>query len=563
MDEGFVGVGAGARVLLAARRGRHARVHARFGSGVYRCHHGQELSRSKRQALSAAGVSNTSDWRWCGSNFDALGNLRFKSAEFYSPSFDNELKYLDRQDIAEWDTYIEDINWGYTKFDNFGYAVVTIFQSITLEGWSDIMFFCQDGVSIGTASMYFVVMVLFGGFFALNLVLAVLGGGDERRNRGEGGAREGGEEKAEHEAEIRRQHAEKSDADFHAQRLASMGGDGALKSVGMTVDMLIAIEMSEQRREERAKERGSKDELSKDEEEEEVVDEEVALTRFAEFVEGPEVTLVFTLFIVINTLVLAMDRYPISLKQQDDLDITNFVFALIFIFEMVLKIAALGVRGYCVSDFNKFDGVVVLLSIVELIVAPPPFLSGKEATNSPLSSLRTFRLFRVFKLARSWEAMSRLLKLILQTCADIFYFALLLALFMYIYSLLGMQFFANRLRFDDFGYPKRPGDEGYEDAEVPRAHYDTLLWSFTTIFQILSGENWNANMYDGWRAAGPIAVLYYVSLITLGMFIVMNLFIAFALQLWLRQAPRRRGRRGRRRDRGRRGRCVRGDGRVR
>ena len=93
------------------------------GSGVYQCYHGQELSNRERQALNSAGVSNTSDWRWCGSNFDALGNLRFKSAEFYSPSFDNELKYLDRQDIAEWDTYIEDINWGYTKFDNFGYAV--------------------------------------------------------------------------------------------------------------------------------------------------------------------------------------------------------------------------------------------------------------------------------------------------------------------------------------------------------------------------------------------------------------------------------------------------------
>ena len=83
---------------------------------------------------------------------------------------------------------------------------------------------------------------------------------------------------------------------------------------------------------------------------ESVVDEEATLNRFAEFVEGPEVTLVFTLFIIINTLVLAMDRYPISPKQQDDLDITNFVFALIFIFEMVLKIAALGDRNPSVGD---------------------------------------------------------------------------------------------------------------------------------------------------------------------------------------------------------------------
>ena len=167
-------MGAAAQVLLAARRGRHARVHAGVGLGCLPVLPRPGAEQPRAPSPQQRGRSNTSDWRWCGSNTDALGNLRFQVGRFYSPSFDNELKYLDRQDIAEWDTYIEDINWGYTKFDNFGYAVVTIFQSITLEGWSDIMFFCQDGVSVASASIYFVVMVLFGGFFALNLVLAVL-----------------------------------------------------------------------------------------------------------------------------------------------------------------------------------------------------------------------------------------------------------------------------------------------------------------------------------------------------------------------------------------------------
>ena len=36
----------------------------------------------------------------------------------------------------------------YSNFDNIGYAIVTIFQSITLEGWSDIMYFYQDGASM-------------------------------------------------------------------------------------------------------------------------------------------------------------------------------------------------------------------------------------------------------------------------------------------------------------------------------------------------------------------------------------------------------------------------------
>ena len=42
-------------------------------------------------------------------------------------------------------------------------------------------------------------------------------------------------------------------------------------------------------------------------------------------------------------------------------------------------------------------------------------------------------------------------------------------------------------------------------------------------------ENWNAVMYDGWRAAGWPAVLYFLALILMGMFIVMNLFVAILL----------------------------------
>ena len=37
--------------------------------------------------------------------------------------------------------------------------------------------------------------------------------------------------------------------------------------------------------------------------------------------------------------------------------------------------------------------------------------------------------------------------------------------------------------------------------KVPRSHFDTFLWSFITIFQILTGENWNTVMY-GMRATG-------------------------------------------------------------
>lgn len=76
---------------------------------------------------------NESEFRWCGSNYDALGNRRFTGGVIEG---------------GEWGafrltrnaTFIEDLNWGYTTFDNIFVAFLSIFQSITLEGWSEILY---------------------------------------------------------------------------------------------------------------------------------------------------------------------------------------------------------------------------------------------------------------------------------------------------------------------------------------------------------------------------------------------------------------------------------------
>ena len=53
-------------------------------------------------------------------------------------------------------------------------ALITIFQCITLEGWTDIMYQLQDTSSPELVALYFVAIVVFGGLLAINLTLAVL-----------------------------------------------------------------------------------------------------------------------------------------------------------------------------------------------------------------------------------------------------------------------------------------------------------------------------------------------------------------------------------------------------
>jgi voltage-dependent calcium channel L type alpha-1D len=109
-------------------------------------------------------------------------------------------------------------------------------------------------------------------------------------------------------------------------------------------------------------------------------------------------------------------------------------------------------------------------------------------------------------------------------------FSVFLLLFMYVYALLGMQIFGNRFRFDPNGIPiTSPAAATDADEYVPRANFDSLLWSGVTVFQVLTGENWNNVLFDGWRTIGLPAVLYFVSLVVFGNFIVLNLFLAILL----------------------------------
>lgn len=173
-----------------------------------------------------------------------------------------------------------------------------------------------------------------------------------------------------------------------------------------------------------------------------------------------------------------------------------------------------------------FDGIIALSSVLELIVVS---LSGGGA-RSIVSVLRSFRLFRLFKMMKQWKSIHSLFNTMAQSASDVQSFGLLLGLFVFIYALVGMQLFANRLHFDQVtgSHISSILDPKYESADIPRSNFDDFFWAVTTVFQVLTGENWNEVMYSCWKATS-VAPVYFMSLIVLGVFFALNLFLAILL----------------------------------
>ncbi|OZC10594.1 hypothetical protein X798_02343 [Onchocerca flexuosa] len=217
--------------------------------------------------------------------------------------------------------------------------------------------------------------------------------------------------------------------------------------------------------------------------------------------------------ILINTLSMGIEYHQQPELLTTVLEISNYFFTGLFALEMLLKIGAEGLFGYLSDGFNLFDGGIVALSVLEL------FQEGKGG----LSVLRTFRLLRILKLVRFMPALRYQLVVMLRTMDNVTVFFGLLVLFIFIFSILGMNLFGCK-------FCKNPVNALDQTKKCERKNFDSLLWALVTVFQILTQEDWNVVLFNGMARTTPWAALYFVALMTFGNYVLFNLLVAILVE---------------------------------
>uniref|UniRef100_A0A4X1W010 Ion transport domain-containing protein n=1 Tax=Sus scrofa TaxID=9823 RepID=A0A4X1W010_PIG len=214
--------------------------------------------------------------------------------------------------------------------------------------------------------------------------------------------------------------------------------------------------------------------------------------------------------ILVNTVSMGIEHHQQPEELTNILEICNVVFTSMFALEMLLKLAAFGLFDYLHNPYNIFDSVIVIISIWEIV----------GQADGGLSVLRTFRLLRVLKLVRFMPALRRQLVVLMKTMDNVATFCMLLMLFIFIFSILGMHIFGCKFSLRT--------DTG--DTVPDRKNFDSLLWAIVTVFQILTQEDWNVVLYNGMASTSPWASLYFVALMTFGNYVLFNLLVAILVE---------------------------------
>jgi voltage-dependent calcium channel N type alpha-1B len=177
----------------------------------------------------------------------------------------------------------------------------------------------------------------------------------------------------------------------------------------------------------------------------------------------------------ISTIFLCMDFYGISEEIANILSTSNTFFIVFFVCEGSMKIIAYGFKYYWYINWNKFDFIVVFLS---LVVVDESWLENLGINASALRIIRVMRLFRLIKVS---DSLRSLLKTIIIAMANIFTTALLLLLLLFTFSIVGMSLFGDQ-----------PDGENFDD----NANFKTFYNSMFLLFRCSTGESWNSVMHD-------------------------------------------------------------------
>uniref|UniRef100_A0A4W6G4K0 Voltage-dependent calcium channel type A subunit alpha-1 n=1 Tax=Lates calcarifer TaxID=8187 RepID=A0A4W6G4K0_LATCA len=415
-------------------------------------------------------------------------------------------------------------NDGITQFDNILFAVLTVFQCITMEGWTTVLYNTDDALGPSWNWLYFIPLIIIGSFFVLNLVLGVLSGEfakeRERVENRRAFMKLRRQQQIERELNGYRAWIDRAacSGTFYVHRALSavLKRATTIKRRGMDVGRrgqpgeeqygdIASVGIPMPRASIRSAKRGPTAYFRRKERLLRISIRRVVKTH----------TFYWTVLglVALNTLCVAIVHHNQPLWLSNFLYYAEFLFLALFLTEMFLKMYSLGPRLYFHSSFNCFDCSVIVGSIFEVLWG-----FFRPGTSFGISVLRALRLLRIFKITKYWASLRNLVVSLMNSMKSIISLIFLLFLFIVVFALLGMQLFGGRFIFEDY---------------TP-TNFDTFPAAIMTVFQILTGEDWNEVMYNGIRSQGGVksgmwSSIYFIVLTLFGNYTLLNVFLAIAV----------------------------------
>mmetsp|Transcript_19148 Transcript_19148/g.27567 ORF Transcript_19148/g.27567 Transcript_19148/m.27567 type:complete len:1247 (-) Transcript_19148:441-4181(-) len=233
------------------------------------------------------------------------------------------------------------------------------------------------------------------------------------------------------------------------------------------------------------------------------------------FVNSPLMETGVLFLLLVNTIMLAF--YHRDNSRNNEIIFISRVFIFIFAFEIVFKVVVLGFSKFRSSWKNVYDGIVVLVAFgfalrEQIVVSHGPLYSNLASIFICIRALRLFPALGIFTK----------LNVIVKILPFMFFSMLTVALFMYIFAIIGMDLFSKR-------FVHNIHIEPYADLNI---QFDNFAGSMMALFQVLVGNNWDEIMYTAMYSTNSVVLpaLYFIFFHFIAVSLLLQLVIAIYVE---------------------------------
>ncbi|KXJ83664.1 hypothetical protein RP20_CCG003606 [Aedes albopictus] len=388
----------------------------------------------------------------------------------------------------KWQCYALNYTWINSKitFDHVGMGYLALFQVATFEGWMEVMADAVDarGVDLQPqreanlyAYFYFVIFIVCGSFFTLNLFIGVIiDNFNMLKKKYEGGVLE--------------MFLTESQKHYYTA-MKKLGRKKPQKVIKRPINQILAMfyDLSNSRRFEIA---------------------------------------IFVL-IFLNMLTMGIEHYNQPHAVFFILEVSNAFFTTVFGLEAIVKIIGLRYHYFTVP-WNVFDFLLVLASIFGILMED--IMIDLPISPTLLRVVRVFRIGRILRLIKAAKGIRKLLFALVVSLPALFNIGALLALITFIYAIIGMSLFGHvrqqgalddMVNFETFGRSMQ-----LLFRLMTSAGWNDVLESL--MIQPPDCELAQDTQGNGDCGHPLLAITYFTSFIIISYMIVINMYIAIILE---------------------------------
>ncbi|XP_078288616.1 sodium channel protein type 5 subunit alpha isoform X8 [Panthera onca] len=373
------------------------------------------------------------------------------------------------------------------NFDNVGAGYLALLQVATFKGWMDIMYAAVDSRGFEEQPqweynlymyIYFVIFIIFGSFFTLNLFIGVIIDNFNQQKK-----------------KIRGQDifmTEEQKKYYNAMK--KLGSKKPQKPIPRPLNKYQGFLFD-------------------------------IVTK-----QAFDVTIMF--LICLNMVTMMVETDDQSPEKVNILAKINLLFVAIFTGECIIKMAALR-HYYFTNSWNIFDFVVVILSIVGTVLSD--IIQKYFFSPTLFRVIRLARIGRILRLIRGAKGIRTLLFALMMSLPALFNIGLLLFLVMFIYSIFGMANFAYvkwEAGIDDmFNFQTFANSMLCLFQITTSAGWDGLLSPILNTGPPYCDPNLpNSNGSRGNCGSPAVGILFFTTYIIISFLIVVNMYIAIILE---------------------------------